>query len=140
MNWQDIQLKEVGIEYSSCDCCAKKTATIDGDLWLKEARLGFYSAQFTEAHPELRPTITLYVGDFTDAGSPKNRWGIRVVWREEGCGLLDWPPTEDGEPRSFTELDRDDVLGSEFASDFWAYVDAIIMKDSRLEHFHSHDT
>lgn len=61
---------------------------------------------------------------------------MRVEWREEGFGLLDWSPEEKAAIVSHVPPGRGDVPGSDFEAEFWAMIDAIIMKDSRLQELH----
>lgn len=134
-NWDSIEVKETDTERALCDCCRSVTITANGDLFHLSSCLGFYSVRFSESseHP---PVISIWTGDWSENAQQDTRWGARAVWYPEGCGLLDWTKEEKSSISSFTPLDRDEVLKTNFADEFWTMIDAIIMKNSRLERFH----
>ncbi|WP_321832057.1 hypothetical protein [Thalassovita sp.] len=136
IEWENIDVIETGVEHTQCDCCAQTTTRGDGDLSHQGNYIGFYDVRFTSASGNHPPVVTIYVGDFSDTGKRTERWAARASWTRDGCSLLDWPPENKAQITMFTPLDRSDVLGTDFASEFWAMVDAIIMKDTRLEIFH----
>lgn len=136
MKWEDVSLviDEALSERVPCDCCRKTTVTAGGDLSYKEKFVGWYTVGFSEECSEAEPIITVYVGDWSDGAHCSQRWAARTIWREDGCMLLDWDKA--GIDR-FTPLDREDVLGTDFATEFWALVDTVIMKDPRVEHIYA---
>jgi hypothetical protein len=136
MRWQDVDLEidEAASKQTSCDCCSKVTTHIEGFLSANGNHRGWHTVRLSEDVTNHQPLITIYVGDFSE-GAPKDRkCGARTIWKTEGCELLDW---EDSAITSFTPLRRRDILGFEFEPEFWGLVDAVIMKDPRLEPLHT---
>ncbi|MDA7965624.1 hypothetical protein [Ruegeria sp.] len=133
MQWEDITVVELETKRTHCDCCQQVTTHGAGDLLWDEDFIGWFTVNFSENSASHSPIIKVYVGDWSDGAPADSRWGVVVSWHSEGCSLLDWD-AEDREGNDlFTCLNRDDVLGSEFAEELWAMVDAVITKDSRLK-------
>lgn len=137
MDWQSISLEEGETQRTLCDCCRKTTTEALGDLSIGTRYLGWYTARFSEDQLEHPPLLTIYTGDWSENAPINSRWGIRTIWHSEGCELLDWSQDDRNRIKSFTPLGREDVLSTPFAAEYWAMVDAIIMKDSRLQELHS---
>ncbi|WP_425098837.1 hypothetical protein [Tropicibacter sp. S64] len=137
VRWEDISVEETGpVERTQCDCCRAETLQATGDLQSGEEWLGFFSVRWSDPRGEDHPPLfTVYVGDWSEAGTPDQRWAIRSYWRDTGLGLDDWSSEERAGITGFTPLDRADLLDTPFAATYWAMIDAIIMKDGRLEHF-----
>ncbi|WP_170383235.1 hypothetical protein [Ruegeria atlantica] len=133
MRWEDISVIEQETERTPCDCCRKVTTFGAGELLYTGEFVGWFSVKFSE-DPESHSTIIkVYVGDWSDGAPVDTRWGISVSCHSEGCTLLDWGEEDQKNNDLFTCLNRADILGSDFAAELWAMVDAIIMKDSRLK-------
>ncbi|GAB1479253.1 hypothetical protein MASR2M74_18130 [Paracoccaceae bacterium] len=131
--WQNISVEEAETERTLCDCCRGTTVTAFGDLRHHDKWLGWYTVRFgadANRHPSV---INLYVGDWSEKAPDSARWGMRVEWRDDGFELLDWSSEEKAAISSYVPLGRDDVLGFAFEAEFWAMIDASIMKDSRLQ-------
>jgi len=131
VQWEDISVVEQETERTSCDCCQKVTTLGSVALLYEGEFIGWFSLKFSEASSSHLPVFRIYVGDWSEGAQVDTRWGIGVSWHSEGCTLLDWDEEENNS--SFTRLNRNDILGSDFAVELWAMVDAIIMKDSRLK-------
>ncbi|AZV77483.1 hypothetical protein EBB79_05975 [Parasedimentitalea marina] len=83
--------------------------------------------------------ITVYTGDWNEDAAPNSRWATRIsvdLADKAGCSLMDWSQADLNGITMFTPLNRNDVLNTEYAPQLWACVDAILMKESRLEHMH----
>lgn len=136
MDWEAIVLEEGDTTRTPCDCCRTTTTEAMGNLLSDGTYFAWYTARWSEAHPEHHLLVTVYTGDWSEGAPASARWGTRTEVRfgpESGCALLDWEPEQRATINSFTPLGRDDVLGSDYAKEFWACVDAILMKDPRLE-------
>ncbi|WP_420859448.1 hypothetical protein [Marivivens marinus] len=134
--WMSFDIAEAETEYTHCDCCRAVTVRAHGDLSEGQSFLGLYTVTFAENGDGHPPLIILFLGDLTETAKREDAWAVRVEWRPEGLGVLDWDPTAKASIAKFTPLDRCDVIGTPFAERFWAMIDAIIMKDSRLKRFH----
>lgn len=136
MDWQAITLEETETESVLCDCCRMTTTIANGDLSLGEAFIGWYSVRFSKNSSDHQPIISIYVGDWSEGAAKDTRWGMRVLWHPEGCELLDWQSNELEQIATYTPLGRGAILGTPYAEEMWAKIDAIIMKDSRLKELH----
>lgn len=137
MRWEDICVSERQTDQTKCDCCREVTTRATGDLSFKGDFKAWYDVFFSANSLTHPPMISIYVGDWSEDAAPDARWGARVVWHTEGCMLVDWDVETKEDIDLFTPLDRNDILGSDFAIEVWAMVDAVIMKDSRLKELHS---
>ena len=138
MDWQSLEVEEGDTTLTPCECCNSTTAEITGYILSKTQDLAWYNARWSPAHPETPLTMVVYTGDWSDGGLATARWGSRIsvyYQPEPGCSLLDWEATQQNTLNSFTPLDRNDILGSSYEPELWACVDAILMKDQRLENF-----
>lgn len=136
MSWQDIDLSadEASLTETRCECCQSKTIQISGSLSKESCYLGWYSARFSEDMNAHFPIITIFVGDWSKDATREKRWAARAMWHSQGCELLDW---ESDLNVNFTPLNRDEILGTEFAAEFWTLIDTVIMKEPRLEKLRS---
>ncbi|WP_136439219.1 hypothetical protein [Pacificoceanicola onchidii] len=134
MDWEAITVEETAsLTRTPCECCGKTTLQADGDLHHGNVWISCYSVRWSNCSDAPPPLLTVYVGDGSDGARADQRWAIRSYWRSEGLGLDDWSAEERAAITLFTLLDREDVLDTPFATEYWSMIDAIIMKDSRLE-------
>ena len=137
ITWETITLEESETERTKCDCCQSETVSITGDLLNGDSFLGWFNVRFASNLSEHPPIISVYVGDWSEDAPTEARWGMRVRWHEGGCELLDWSNDDKAGIARFVALGRNEMLGSAYETEFWAMIDAIIMKDSRLEELRS---
>ncbi|MEP5630362.1 MAG: hypothetical protein ABJP79_00615 [Tateyamaria sp.] len=134
--WEQITVLEGDHEQIPCDCCGKTTTKISGDIEGPNGWLGFYFVRFSGAHPEHPAVFRIATGDWSDGALAENRWIFDLEYDvgAEGFRVLDTKSQGDG--ASATYLDRADIVGSSFAPEAFAMVDAIFMKDTRLAELH----
>ena len=136
-DWEALTLEEGETEHVPCDCCGRTTVLVTGDVFRNGDWLAWYKAAYGEIRNDPHSgTIWLYMGGWSDEAPRSARWGMRAEWRQDGLVLLDWPEDFVSEEKSFTPLGRDDILGSAFAPELWTMMDAIVLKDSRLQEIH----
>lgn len=137
-DWQAYEVAEDHSNQTHCNCCASLSHTITGDIYLGEEYKAYYSVRWTDKHKENGATFAVFCGDWGDDGQEDERFliGLDFITGENGGFGLHENPSEtlshyaDMNP---VFLKRDDILGSEFASELFAYVDAVFMKDPRLD-------
>ncbi|MGR3493860.1 hypothetical protein [Citreimonas sp.] len=132
----DVTLREGEVEHTTCTCCPAPVTIVTGYLEVGDLSAGWYTVGVTHNQPGgpvHLPLIRLYIGDWTDAAGPDERWGARIGISSEGPQLLDWGDTEKAEARPvFTPLDRTQVLGTPMEPQLFALIDVILQHDSRL--------
>ena len=136
MDWQSLDILERDTTHTPCACCGETTIQISGEIEVQGEYLSWYSARWSEAHSDQPLLVTIYAGDWREGAAQETRWATRVsvVYEPEpGCSLLDWDPEHRETIDRFVPLDRNDVLNSSYAPELWACVDAVLMKDKRLE-------
>ncbi|KMW59626.1 hypothetical protein AIOL_004608 [Candidatus Rhodobacter oscarellae] len=108
-----------------------------GDLEHDGNWLGFYWTSHARGHLEVYPTIMVGVGDWSEGAAPESRliFGVEFNKEAESFRLLDL--ASHGDKSVAVYLDRLDVLDTPFAQDAFAMTDAVFMKDSRMEEWHS---
>ncbi len=127
-----ITLKERAVTQSPCDCCGNTTFRVTGDLHDDRGWLAFYSVRHTPTHPDQPSAFTLGYGDWTEAAPTTARWIFGAVWSLPHqafmlSDLADQPPQGEA-----THLNRSDILGTSFAEDAFAMLDAVLLNDTRL--------
>lgn len=134
VNWEDIVVKQGGVETTPCDCCGTKTRLVKGDLVLADEWIGFYWVRWTEGHPDVLPIFHLGTGNWSDTADVSDRWVVAVEYHNdlEGFHAVDF----EQKGTSATYLDRQDWVGSSFAAEAFAMFDAVFMKDDRLTELH----
>ena len=138
MDWQSLEVKVTQATETPCDCCRAVTTDATGDLYKGNEFLAWYSARWSDGHPDVPMIITIYCGDWREGASSDQRWGTQAevrFGRDGGCVLVDWSEKAKAKITLFTPLGRDDVLQTSYAPEFWSCIDAVLMKDPRLEHF-----
>lgn len=118
---------------TSCDCCGGTTLRLTGDLRDAAGWLAFYSVRYTPTHPDPMAEFTLGYGDWTAEAPRDRRWVFGATWSvsHRAFMLRDLsaaPTTVDA-----IHLDRADILGTPFAADAFAMLDAVLLHDARLE-------
>ena len=135
--WQDIVLEEGPLEKTPCDCCGQTTFTVEGNLLHDDNWLAFYTVRFNPKHLDAYPVFTIGTGDWSDTADASNRWFFGAEYNavSEGFRLIDLK-TEDTQ-KAYVPLNRDDIIGSPFAPEAFAMLDAIFMGDARLKDIHN---
>lgn len=133
-DWQLIAVEEGGMSRTPCDCCNTTTVQIEGNLENAEGWLAFYSARWTaNPGPDHARDVLIEIGtgDWRDTAPPTARWLFRALYMPETAtfGLIDFDTTID----TAVCLNRSDIIGSSYAPQALALLDAVLMKDSRLE-------
>lgn len=137
MRWQDCSLEEEERTDTPRDCCGSSTTEFTGNVLHLNSFHSWYTALWSDAHPDIPMHITIYTGDWGEDAPQSHRWATRIAVHqgdEGGCSLMDWSAEEQKEISMFTPLNRDDVLNSDYAPQLWACVDAVLMNECRLEH------
>ena len=131
--WEDLAVSDTDTETTLCDCSGERTTQACGEIANDSDFLGLYVVTFAADHASHPPAIAPHVGNWPDVGSTDARRGMQVQRNAQGCTLLDRGDEQVSGIRTFTPLGRDDVPGPPFTSEMWTLVDAINMKDSRLQ-------
>lgn len=129
----DVTLHAGETEETTCKCCGAPTTVVAGSLNVGEMSAGWYTVGVTHGKPDHLPLVRLYIGDWTEAAVPDERWGLRIGIAQDGPSLLDWSDADATEARPvFTPLNRAHVLGTPMEGPLWTLFDTILTRDSRL--------
>ena len=131
--WEDITVVAGQITRIPCDCCNTTTTVLRGDLEHGATWIGFYDVRFTDGHSDVFPIFQVYTGDWSQGAPKESRWCFGADFNAALGGFMLRDTSEDVFHIDATTLDRSDILGSPFAAEVFAMLDAIIMKDSRLQ-------
>ena len=137
MKWEDFTVKEDERTETPCDCCASTTTELSGNLLHKNTYHSWHTARWSDAHLDIPMLITVYTGDWDKNAAQNSRWATRIAvpfGNDAGCSLMGWSDEDLARIYMFTPLNRNDILDTDYAPQLWASVDAILMKDRRLEH------
>jgi len=135
LTWEDIDVEGSKEERTPCECCGKWTIEVRGDLLKSNEWIAFYWVRFAQGHPESSPTIHCGTGDWSESAADDQRWlfGVEYNLEAKGFHLLDLRIDHEQALPNYTALNRDEILGTQFAQDAFAMIDAIWMKDPHLE-------
>ena len=136
LDWRALTVTEEDISTTPCDCCGSKTNWISGDVESTEGWLEFYHVVWTDGHPERGATFRLFLGDWSEDAETEARWIFGATYNMEQNSFMIMDLAENPTKTRAIHLNRDQVAGTEFAKDSFAIIDAIFLKDSRLEEIH----
>ncbi len=139
LNWESLGIEPTGSnDAGPCECCGFMSRTIWGFVHAPSATLAAYFVQWTLGNPEHGANFDLVIGEWEENTTKDDRRVAALEYRVfDGGGefmVIDAAsrPVSGGEIAS-TALFRDQVVGKPIANDLYAIVDAIFMKDDRLE-------
>ena len=133
MEWQTLEITENEVDKMPCDCCGKTTTRVGGEVWKGKEWLGFFFVQWTEGHRSPGPQFRIFTGDWADGSTPEQKWLVVLEYSFEHRSFMIMDNHSDQVWADLTYLNRNDILGTEYVEHIFAMVDAIFMKDSRLE-------
>ena len=131
--WQAIDVLEGPATNTICACCGNTTAMLQGDLYAEEDWLGFYYIWLTPKCVERPPLFRLGTGDWSDEAPTEERWIFEVEYYSQTNSFMIGNVSERCLKVRATCLDRADIVGTAFASEAFAMIDAVFMKENRLE-------
>ena len=132
-DWQSVIVEELEAETTNCDCCGETTTSLQGDLLVNTDRIGFYYVNFTRAHPEQAPEFRIGTGNWSETARKSDRWVFSALYHPSIQGFEVQDLSGDAEAVNATYLKREDIIGRPFVNEAFALLDAIFMKESRLE-------
>lgn len=133
-DWTLLNVMEETHSETRCDCCGTTAHQLSGNVVGPDGPLSGYSVTWTDGHDE-PVRILLMVGDWTDGGKAAERWvfGADFDRNNKTFTLADTSKIEGRDPGVATYLDRADIVGTDFAREGIAIVDAILKKHSALK-------
>ena len=124
-------------EHGPCDCCGNESRTVWGYIYRNDSAYAAYYVHWTVVRPDHGQTVYLLVGDWGDAAKPDDRKLVML----EGQ-YIDGLPTfmivdADAAPANMQQLssgvlNRDQIIGTEFAQAVFGIIDVIWLKDPRV--------
>ena len=135
-NWQNLLVEEEGRSTGVCDCCQNETISLSGFVSTEAESLAAYFIAYTNGQPEHGAEFTFVVGNWSEDAMAKDRFVIVLHHFPEKGFMLDSDFAEKkANMRELASnfLNREDIIGSEFADTLFSIVDAVYMKDSRLD-------
>ena len=135
-NWQNLLVEEEGRSTGVCDCCQNETISLSGFVSTETESLAAYFIAYTNGQPEHGAEFTFVVGKWGEDAMAKDRFVIVMHHFPEKGFMLDSDFAEKkANMRELASnfLNREDIIGSKFADTLFSIVDAVYMKDSRLD-------
>lgn len=139
MRWQEIVVIPEVEEAVTCDCCGRPARSAEGRLVHHEAPLGRFSVRWVPGEPEHSARHVLYLGDWNRKGGMAN--GPAVAAAEYVGGTQHGFYLRDDTPEIMKALKpwrphfirRADAIGKPLGEVLFAMLDAIHVKDPRLQ-------
>lgn len=135
-NWQNLLIEEDGRSTGRCECCQNETISLSGFVSTETESLAAYFIAYTNGQPKHGAEFTFVVGKWGDAAMAKDRFVIVMHHFPEQGFMIDSDIVEkksNMQELASNFLNRDDIIGSKFADTLFSMVDAVYMKDSRLD-------
>ncbi len=134
-NWEDLILEEESFSLGICECCQNETASVTGFLYDKFDNWVAYNVCYTKGVPDHGAEFTLITGQWGEGSSPNDRYVIVLdYYPNSGFMVAENCFERKGQIVSAATnfVDRDGVIGTDFASTLFMIVDAVYMKETRL--------
>jgi len=128
-----ISLEERDATTIPCACCGTATRRVTRDLRDRDGWLAYYSVDHTAAHPERGARFTLGHGDWTRDSPAHKRRVFGATWSPDHRAFMRNDMARMPTSVDAIHLDRADILGTPFAEEAFAMLDAVLLFDSRLE-------
>jgi len=135
-SWHNLLIEEDGRSTGLCDCCQNKTISLSGFVSTDTESLAAYFIAYTNGQPKHGAEFTFVVGKWGDEAMAKDRFVIVMHHFPEQGFMIDSDIAEKkSNMRDLASnfLNRDDIIGSKFADTLFSIVDAVYMKDSRID-------
>ena len=138
LHWQSLGAEPTTESSASCDCCGTRTNRISGFVNDGEADVAAYVIRWTQESPDHGVSFDIIFGRWGDHAHPSDRVGVSLDlrWHDGAPQFM----VVDCEGRTISgsslfqkPLKRSEVIGTQLANDIFAIVDAIYMKDQRLD-------
>ncbi len=132
--WQALVIDEDAHDITTCACCDTQTHRALGDVRDGEVWLCWYTCRWTDGHMDRGLSFDLFFGDWREGAAPDTRWIVSVLYRKaaDAFSVQDARNGRRWDKAGATVMNRDDVIGTDFAQEVFAILDAIFMKDPRL--------
>ncbi|MGD1924234.1 MAG: hypothetical protein ACFB03_08590 [Paracoccaceae bacterium] len=136
-DWQSILIEELEAEETLCDCCGQTTTSLQGDLLVEDGWIGFYFVNFTRAHLEHSPNFRVGLGNWSEEADTRDRWIFSADYHPNLNAFTILDHLGETTTVDAVHLSREDIVGQPFSHEAFALLDAIYLKESRLEFLRS---
>lgn len=143
LDWRDLSVEPTGDnDFGPCECCGKMSRTVWGLVHSQAGPLAAYFVQWTLNSPEHGANFDLIVGEWGIGTTSKDRQAISMIYRnvnnQGSFMVIDASKLPQRDPSLVSSaLSREEVIGSLLAKRAFAIVDAVFMKDTRIEEIRS---
>jgi hypothetical protein len=143
LDWRILRVEPTGSkDFGPCSCCGNMSRTVRGFVHSPKTTLAAYFVQWTLNAPEHGATFDLIVGNWGEDAGAQDRQAVSLAYRLlEGEGsfmVIDADSRPVADPSiADRALRRDQVIGTSLADDVFAIVDAVFMKEDRIEEVRS---
>jgi hypothetical protein len=129
-------------EFGPCPDCGQNTKRVWGYVYRDNAAVAAYFVEWTPSHCPQDAIFDLIVGKWGDSTGPDDRKAISIGYRilDTGPSFMVQDATERqvGSSSLVSEaLKRNDVIGTQIASEVFAICDLIYLADPRINELRS---
>ncbi|MEN3950944.1 hypothetical protein [Iodidimonas sp. SYSU 1G8] len=138
MDGRSLAVEQTGASTGHCDCCGSTTRRVWGEVHAADGIVAVYYVGWSEGRPDHGAAFDLIIGKWGDGATSEDRAAVSLDFRvSEARGafmVVDAP----GRRIAVSELagsalTRSEVIGTPLASQVFALIDAVYMKDARLD-------
>jgi len=143
LNWQKLQVEPTDSkDFGPCSCCGNMSRTVWGFVHTPDATIAAYFVQWTLNQPDHGADFDLIIGEWGEKSGLESRQAVSLEYRIfDGQGsfmVIDASARDVGSSELVSEvLSREQVIGKPIADVAFAVVDAVFIKDKRLEEIRS---
>jgi len=135
-SWRDLDLSNLNEKYSTCSCCENPTHRVWGWVNDQATVLAAYFVSYTPCHRDHGAKFQIVLGRWGEQTTPDDRSLVELDYRVHlgPAALMVVDPTQPSTLATVAKhaLRRDQVVGRPIAATVFTIVDAIDMKDPRL--------
>ena len=137
LNWKSLSLEYLGDKLmDTCPCCGNRTRSVWGTVSDTNQIIAAYFVRWTPNHKDKGASFDLIVGLWGDDSSKMDRLAVSLDYR--CCDGSFMVVNANDRDRKFDDLAakslaREEVVGHPIATRVYAIIDAIIMKDERVQ-------
>jgi len=138
VDWRSFEVQQTGTTDGHCDCCGSTTRRVWGLIHRDGAAVAAYFVGWAEQRPDHGASFDLILGKWGDSTTKHDRYAVALDYRiVEGSPQFVVVDTQSrltsAGDLADSALKRSEIMGTPIAPQVFALIDAIYMRDPRLD-------
>jgi len=137
-DWRSFEIEQGDSSLGHCECCGTTTRRIYGYVHRDGATVAAYFVGWTKQKPDHGAAFDLIIGKWGEAATKQDRCAVALDFHIKDASPAFMVVDAHGRLKAGSELvsavlRRLDVIGTPFAPQVFALIDAIYLGDPRLD-------